>query len=41
MDSKGISGDQNAITDWQYMILGTFFGVLATIVYYKLVQTYD
>lgn len=35
MEDKGVSGEA-ILTDWQYMILGAFFGVLATVVYYKL-----
>ena len=40
MEDKGVSGDQNALSDWQYMILGAFFGVVATVIHYKLAQFY-
>ena len=28
------------MSDWQYMILGAFLGILATVIYYKLQKMY-
>ena len=36
-DERGnAGGDVSLMSDWHYMILGAFLGILATVMYYKL-----